>query len=293
MTTKNSLLLFLLFILGSLLFQIPLLHQLITVSSRNDYSSHILLIPLISSFLLFRNRAEIFSKVRFSILGGAAMMLIAFSVYLSAYRMREVSSESDLVSLQTLALVLLWMGGFLFFLGEECLRKGLFPVFFLFLTVPIPQLWVQEIVTFLQKGSAEAVGILFQLIGTPHHRQDTVFMLPGINIEIAPECSGIRSSLALFITTLLAGHLMLETWWRKLLLVLIGIPMAFMKNAIRIVTLSLLAVYVDPRWLTGSDLHHRGGVVFFLIALGLMAPILWVLMKTEKRNPMDRKSKTD
>jgi hypothetical protein len=47
------------------------------------------------------------------------------------------------------------------------------------------------------------------------------------------------------------------------------------------VTLSLLGIHVDMRLLTDSSLHHDGGVLFFLLALLLMAPLLWILRKTE------------
>ena len=53
-------------------------------------------------------------------------------------------------------------------------------------------------------------------------------------------------------------------------------------------TLSLLSIYVDPGFLTGS-LHHQCGIVFFLLALGLLAPVLWLLQQSE-RIPMTRTS---
>jgi exosortase/archaeosortase family protein len=52
------------------------------------------------------------------------------------------------------------------------------------------------------------------------------------------------------------------------------------KNGIRIATLTLLGAYVDPRILQ-SDLHREGGIPFFIVALLLMAPILYFLRKTE------------
>jgi len=54
------------------------------------------------------------------------------------------------------------------------------------------------------------------------------------------------------------------------------------KNGIRIVTLSLLSIYVDPSFLTGN-LHHQGGILFFLLALGILLPLLWLLQQHERR----------
>ena len=89
---------------------------------------------------------------------------------------------------------------------------------------------------------------------------------PTVAIEIADECSGIRSSLALVMTVLLAGHMFLTSAWKKALLALAVIPLTIVKNGIRIVSLTLLAVHVNPSFLTGQ-LHHEGGIVFFVLAL--------------------------
>lgn len=45
------------------------------------------------------------------------------------------------------------------------------------------------------------------------------------------------------------------------------------------VTLTLLANYVDPEFLYGK-LHHEGGVVLFLLGLGLLLPIYWLLKRS-------------
>jgi exosortase/archaeosortase family protein len=83
------------------------------------------------------------------------------------------------------------------------------------------------------------------------------------------------------ITCVLAGHMFLKTTWKKIVLVLAVIPITMFKNGIRIVSLSLLGVYVDRGFLT-SSLHTDGGILFFVLALLLMAPILFVLRKSER-----------
>jgi hypothetical protein len=54
------------------------------------------------------------------------------------------------------------------------------------------------------------------------------------------------------------------------------------KNAVRIVTISLLSVYVDDRFLYGR-LHRYGGLPFSIVGLALLAPMLLILMRTERR----------
>lgn len=109
-----------------------------------------------------------------------------------------------------------------------------------------------------------------------------MFSLPGFAIEVADACSGIRSTIALVLTGLLAGHVFLRDSWAKVLIVAVVLPITILKNGVRIVTLTLLAMHVDPGFLTGQ-LHHEGGIVFFLLGLVILAPVLALLRKSEAR----------
>lgn len=122
---------------------------------------------------------------------------------------------------------------------------------------------------------------LFKLLGVPVFWQHFKFLLPGVQIEIAEECSGIRSSMALFITSIVAGHLFLHSGWSKGLFSLLTVPVVIFKNAVRIVTISCLGVYVDPSFLHGR-LHRYGGLPFSLISLAILAPLLLALQRGER-----------
>jgi exosortase len=147
--------------------------------------------------------------------------------------------------------------------------------------LPIPPVVLNAIVSFLKVGSTYAVDALFALTATTYHRDGFVFTLPSVTIEIADECSGIRSSIALLLTSLLAGHLYLRAGWSRALLVAAVLPIAILKNGIRIATLTLLSIYVNPSFLAGR-LHTDGGVVFFLISLAILAPVLIALRRAER-----------
>jgi exosortase/archaeosortase family protein len=72
----------------------------------------------------------------------------------------------------------------------------------------------------------------------------------------------------------------LTSAWKKALLALAVIPLTIVKNGIRIVSLTLLAVHVNPSFLTGQ-LHHEGGILFFLLALALLSPLFRLLQRSE------------
>jgi exosortase len=132
----------------------------------------------------------------------------------------------------------------------------------------------------LQLGSAEVTSALFQTFSTPVYREDLLFYLPGVTIEVAKECSGIRSAISLLITALILGYLGLRTNWRRACCVALVVPIAIVKNAVRISTLAWLTIYVSPDYLS-SELHHSGGPVFAIISLALLIPAVWFLRKSE------------
>lgn len=249
-------------------------------SLHEESSSHIPLIPAISIYLLYVERRRVFESVRTNALLGALLILAGMVLHWLAAAPHSVVEHPSSLPAETLSVVLLWIGAFGFCYGTRALRAAAFPLAFLLLMVPIPEAMLARTIYFLQSGSTNIAFFLFRALRVPVLRQGFLLTLPGVTIEVAKECSGIRSSTALFITCLLAAHLFLRTAWKKLLFVFLAFPLALLKNAIRIVTLTLLSIYVDPSFLTGN-LHNRGGFVFFLLALAILAPILLLLEKSE------------
>jgi len=252
------------------------LTALIRYSLHDDSSSHIVLIPVVAFFLLFIDRQRIFSSTRTSLGPGMGLVLSGLILYWLASRGPFPQEGNWPLCLETVAVVLVWMGGFLLCYGFVAFRTGAFSLLFLLLMVPLPDVVLNWTIHALQEGSTDIAYFLFRAVGTPVLRHGFLLTLPGVTIEVAQECSSIRSSIALFITCLLAAHLYLRTGWKKWMLVLLSFPLSLIKNGIRIATLTLLSIYVDPSFLTGS-LHHQGGFVFFFLALLLLLPVfLWM-----------------
>jgi exosortase len=256
-------------------------------SLHDDSSSQIILIPLITFFLLYAERKRIFSITGKSIGSGAAGALGGMILYWLASRGPFPQEGNWPLSLETFSIILIWSSGFLFCYGFVALRAAAFPLLFLLLMVPLPVVLLDRAVYALQEGSAEIAYLIFRVLGTPVLRHGLLLSVPGVTIEVAKECSSIRSSIALFITCLLAAHMYLRTGWKMFLLVLLSFPLSLIKNGIRIATLTLLSIYVNPGFLRGN-LHHEGGFAFFLVALLMLLPLFLWLEKSD--NP--RKSKS-
>jgi exosortase/archaeosortase family protein len=78
--------------------------------------------------------------------------------------------------------------------------------------------------------------------------------------------------------------MLLGKLWTRALLVLVVIPLSLLRNGIRIVTISLLTIHVDPGVIHGP-LHQRGGPIFFILSLVAFAGVIWGLRWYEKKQP--------
>jgi len=272
---------FAVFLIISLIVSWRTIGNLLVYSLHNESCSHIILVPLVSAYLLFAERRRIFRVFRSWGSVGIIGVLAGVVLYWVAIR-RSIPLQGNMaLSIGTLALMLVWTGGFLWIYGLASARAAAFPLLFLLLMVPLPDNVLAWTIHLLQHGSAEVTYLLFKLVGVPVLRQGLVFSVPSVTIEVAAECSGIRSTIALLITCLLAAHFYLRTPWKVLVFLLFVFPLTVIKNGIRIVTLTLLSIYVDPSFLHGS-LHHQGGFVFFLLALSLLLPVFLALEKSER-----------
>jgi exosortase len=267
--------------LGMVLFHNPGV-QLLKMSFRSELYSHIPLIPLISLCILIFSRKKVFADLSWGWRGGFGLVALGLAVLLAANQVGGLD-KNDYLSMVMSGAVLWFIGSFVLCYGSRAFKEAMFPLLFLAFVIPIPKFILDPFVDLLLIGSAYSTEVIFDLTGVPVHRNGFTFALPGITIEVAEQCSGIRSSIALIITSVFAGYLFLQKGWSRVILVLSFFPITVFKNALRIVTLSLLASYVDTRFITGSWLHQSGGIPFFAVGLALMAPVLWALMKWEKK----------
>jgi exosortase C (VPDSG-CTERM-specific) len=250
---------------------------------HSDLQSHILLVPFISGYLVYLGRSRLPSVCKPG-KGAAAILFLAAGGLLAAGLLRADSppGEAAALTLPVLAFLACETGAIVLFLGVPTLRATAFPLILLLFMVPIPEPAVHVLQAFLQRWSADAAYGLLKLSGTPVFRDGLTFYLPGLTVTVAEECSGIHSSLVLFITSLVAGHLFLRKVSSRAFLALAVVPIGIIRNGFRVAVISLLTVHVDERVME-SDLHRRGGPLFFVLSLFLLMGLLWILRRRERK----------
>jgi exosortase C (VPDSG-CTERM-specific) len=265
------------------LFFIGPLRDLIIYAATTSIHSHILLIPFISAYLIYVLRSQLPRHYTTCLTGALISFLCGTTAIVAASHLRDSPSTlslNDYLSLASFAFIcLLATGGFLFF-GWRWMAAAAFPIGFLLFTVPLPDRVLHFLETISQLASTEAAAIFFAIAQTPMLREGAVFHLPGIAIEVAQECSGIRSSWVLFITTVAASFLFLQSPWRRAFLIAFVIPLAILRNGFRIWVIGLLCVELGPQMID-SPIHHYGGPLFFALSLVPLSLLLWSLRLSE------------
>jgi exosortase len=249
---------------------------------NQDAFTYIPLVLMLSVEFLYLRWHSVRSLATYSVAAGVPLLVIAAGIALGGYFWSSPLPDDASLSVRMAALVVWWVGAFTLCFGRKASRIALFPLVFLFAVVPLPAAVLDWIVPQLQSGSAWSAMALFRLFGVPVVRDGMFLNLPGLTLQVATECSSIRSSLMLVVTTMVLAHLLLRSFWRKVLVVAVAIPLSVAKNGLRIFVLAILGTRVDPGFLTGK-LHRQGGIIYFLIALSVIFVLVWILNRRDEQ----------
>jgi exosortase C (VPDSG-CTERM-specific) len=252
----------------------------------NDLYSHTLLIPVLSVYLVWTDRQRLQGCAAQASSGWAALFggvgIVLLCAMWSFHRGGWNPLPQDwLAGTLTAFVLLLFAGGFLF-LGRGLMSRLALPMALLIWIAPFPVAVEAGIEHFFQHASALAAAFLFAIVAAPALRDGMFFHFPGIVLEVARECSGIRSSIVLFITSWIAGYLFLRKGWTRLALALFVIPLGILRNGFRIFTIGMLCVHVGPE-MVQSWVHRQGGPLFFALSLVPFALLLAILRRCEQR----------
>lgn len=272
----------------------PVLLAMGSLAWHSDLFSYVLLIPAAVALLIWW-RADVVLTAPVRPAWPAASVLALVGGGVIALRFASPPSAAlpapDQLAGSMLAFVLLLMAVAFACFGTAVLARIAGPVAMLVFLIPFPSNWEMTLETFLQHGSAMMAEPMFALWGTPLLRDDLIFRLPGIALQVAPECSGIHSTVVLFITSVIASLLLLQRPWTRLVLILAVVPLALMRNGLRVFVIGQLCVDYGNHMLH-SWVHTHGGKLFFALSMFPLLALVIALMRWERRRPRTAPLKT-
>lgn len=262
-------------------YSLPIL-DLVRFSLQGELYSYVILVPVVSAYLFATApRAQDGAGPPRRLLAAffAILGLVAIGSRLAG---GSALQRQDALALSTVSFVALVAAAMAFFLNRAAFRRACFPLAFMLFMVPFPIAMEEGIEKFLQHGSAPAAHAMFLAAGTTMHYHNLIFELPGIALRVAPECSGIRSTLVLFMVSLVAGYLFLRSPWKRFVLTAAVIPLALVRNGFRIFVLGQLCIHIGPHMID-SVIHHQGGPIFFALSLVPFSLLVFFLVRSERR----------
>ncbi|SPF49907.1 conserved membrane hypothetical protein [Syntrophobacter sp. SbD1] len=275
---------------GVCIFAIPL-KDLLMMSLHSELYSYIPLIFLTSGYLLTSGRKEIFQNPAYSTGYGVLVLILSLGAGVVGLRSAVFLGPNDYLCVMAFSFWLFLVGTFILCFGMRTFTRAIFPLALLLFTIPMPALLLDKIVSSLQAASFASTSLIFHSLGFFPLEEGSVFKFPELAIEVARQCSGIRSSTALVILSLLSGNLFLRSSLNRFLLVIFSIFIAIFKNGVRIAALALGTIYIDPRIISGP-IHEAGGIPVFMLGFAMLSTVVVVMRKLEKRTEKRQASPT-
>lgn len=166
--------------------------------------------------------------------------------------------------------LILW-GSAWFLWGWQVAKLTFFPLFLLWLAVPLPQF--QQATTELQILSTKLAKVGCGWFGVEVEVRGTQIFSVGDKwapLEIDEGCGGIRSLMALILISSVWAYLAKMPLWKKIILCLSAFPLAILGNMLRLTSIFVIAEYGNPDFARNTWHDWSGLLIFYPISLVML-----------------------
>lgn len=155
-------------------------------------------------------------------------------------------------------------------------RHLLFPLLILLFIVPFPP-FLNRLLTFKLKMTASTLAVdMLNAIGVSVVQEGNIIDLGIDKLQVADACSGLRYFMPLILMGLLVGHFFSSSSLRKVLILVVTVPLAVFINGLRIFISGILTIGGRPE-LVQNLFHDFSGWVMFMIAGAVLIVFAFVL----------------
>lgn len=153
--------------------------------------------------------------------------------------------------------------------GWNYLKTYFFSVFYLYFMCPIPEFLLTTVAFRIQMLSTQVATLMSKyMFFIDAYRVETGIQTSNVNVEVGEACSGFRMLVAITAFAVFLVYAVKGDLWRKVLFVLISMPLAVIVNSLRVALLVVVGHYWDPNLV--PTLHDYSGYVVLIVAFALM-----------------------
>jgi exosortase len=229
-----------------------------------NYSHGYLVVP-IAVYLAWERRAELRNAPLRPSGWGLAGLVLSMALVL-------IGTAAAETFVARVSMVTAIASGIWFVLGSDCLRILKFPLAFLLMMIPIPSIIFNQLAFPLQLVASTLGEATLSAAEIPVLREGNLIMLPGMTLEVAEACSGIRSLVSLSTLAILFGYMMEPRTPVRVLLVIATVPIAILVNGLRVAATGVTAHYYGQQFAEGF-FHSTSGWALFVVAGAMLVAV--------------------
>ena len=248
-------------LIGLLALYIPTIHNLSTGIWNLEDQAHGPIILMVVLYLLWQQRQVLIAEpVNTKPMLGGLLLVIGLLIYAIGW-----SQEIFIFEIGSMVPVL--TGVSLITLGTKGLHKLWFAIFFTVFMIPLPGFVVDTVTGPLKHSISVLAESLLYSFGYPIARSGVTISIGSYQLLVADACSGLHSMFSLSALGLLYLHIMhYRNWLRGGVLLASILPIAFIANLFRVITLILITYYLGDEVGQGF-IHKFAGLFLFVISL--------------------------
>ena len=242
--------------------------------NRPEYS-HGLLIPFIAAFLVWRRRAELTTAAAGTWLGPVGVAL-GLGVWL-------LGRLSTIHAVSQYALVVMFYGVVIGFVGPRQFGKLWAPMLMLLLAVPLPAFLYNNLSSELQLISSALGVAAMRAFGISVYLSGNVIDLGHFQMQVVEACDGLRYLFPLMTLGFIVAYFFRAPVWQRVLVFVSSVPITIVMNSLRIAMIGVFADYGNTSLAEGL-LHELQGWVIFMLSGTLLLAEAWLLVRVFDRS---------
>lgn len=231
---------------------------MVTIWERSETFTHGFLVPPIVLWLIWRQRRSIAAQA----IEPALWTLLPVAGAALVWLLGDLAAVNAVTQLAFVALLVLSVPAIL---GMPVARQIIFPLGFLFFSVPIGEFVMPQ----LMAWTADFTVFALRLSGVPVYREGLQFVIPSGNWSVVEACSGVRYLIASITVGTLFAYLNYQSARRRVLFIIVSILVPIVANWLRAYMIVMLGHFSGNKLAVGVD-HLIYGWVFFGIVIMLM-----------------------
>ena len=246
-------------------------------SAEGDTDDHQMLIaPLLVIGLFWWKRKQLLAQPMKTWWPGLFLLGLGLLIHIVGYRVQQ--PRISIVALFTGIYGLMGLAW-----GPKFLRASFFPFFLFIFCVPFGTL-SGFITVPLRHIVARIVELITHWIHLDVIRQGTQLIDPKghFQYEVAAACGGIRSLIVTIMLAIVFGFTVFKAAWKRLLLVLLAVPLAVAGNVLRL----LIVILISKLWSKDAGMSfHDNTITSLLPYVPAVLVLFWLGDLLERKEP--------